>query len=44
MCAVRLNEEKKNPIEDNVNNEFIRVLSCTCMSMSIYINIFRLNT
>lgn len=30
------NDEKKTHIKDNVYNEFISVLSCTCMSISIY--------
>lgn len=30
------NDEKKIYIKDNVNNEFISVLLCICMSISIY--------
>lgn len=36
LLHLEYDEEKKNHIEDNVNNEFTSVLSCTCMSISIY--------
>lgn len=36
LFYLEYDEEKKFYIEDNVNNEFISVLLCICMSISIY--------
>lgn len=36
LFYLEYDEEKKIYIEDNVNNEFISVLLCICMSISIY--------